>query len=132
MTSLRPYLLRALIDWVVDNELTPHMVIDCAVPGVAAPTEHAQDGKLTLNISASAVRNFSLDDKRVSMDCRFQGRSMRIDAPVGAVIGVYAKENGMGMGLEADRGESAGDPAPSKPERSRKSASQRPTLRLVK
>ena len=132
MTSLRPYLLRALIDWVVDNDLTPHMVIDCAVPGVAAPTEHAQDGKLTLNISASAVRNFSLDDKRVSMDCRFHGRSMHIDAPLGAVIGVYAKETGMGMALEPDHDEPATDSAPSKPQRPAKDAPQRPTLRLVK
>lgn len=132
MTSLRPYLLRALIDWIVDNDRTPYMVIDCSVPGVAAPTEQAQDGKLTLNISAAAVRDFALDDKHVSMDCRFQGRSVYISAPVGAVIGVYAKETGMGMGLEADHGEPASEPAPTKPKRSGKSTSQRPTLRLVK
>lgn len=131
MTPLRPYLLRAVIDWIVDNDHTPHMVIDCAVPGVAAPTEQAQGGKLTLNISAAAVRNFSVDDERVSLDTRFQGRAMRISAPVGAVVGVYAKETGMGMGFAADHGAPPSDPAPSKPARARKSK-QRPTLRLVK
>lgn len=122
MTSLRPYLLRALVDWIVDNDRTPHMVIDCAVPGVEVPTEHARDSKLTLNISAAAVRNFSLDDERVSMDCRFHGHATHISAPVGAVVGVYAKETGMGMGFEVDRGDSH---APAKP-------AQRPKLTLVK
>ena len=131
MTPLRPYLLRAVIDWIVDNDRTPHMVIDCAVPGVAAPPEQTQGGKLTLNISAAAVRNFSVDDERVSLDTRFQGRAMRISAPVGAVVGVYAKETGMGMGFEVDHGARLSDPASSKPARARKSK-QRPTLRLVK
>ena len=125
MTSPRPYLLRALIDWIVDNGRTPHMVIDCTVQGVEVPAEHAGDGKLTLNISASAVRNFSLGDKRVSMDCRFHGRPRHINAPVGAVVAVYAKETGMGMGFEVERGEPDSDQTPTKP-------AQRPHLKLVK
>ena len=124
MTSLRPYLFRAIIDWIVDNGRTPHMVIDCGVPGVDAPSEYAKGGKLTLNISAAAVRNFSLQEQRVSLDCRFQGRSCHISVPVGAVVGLYAKETGMGMGFTVDHGETTPPKAP-KP-------AQRPNLTLVK
>lgn len=126
MTSLRPYLIRALVDWIIDNGHTPHMVIDCGVPGVEAPSEHARDGKLTLNISAGAVRNFAVDDAGVRLDCRFRGQSRRIGAPVGAVVGVYAKETGMGMGFEADHGDPKPAPEPKPP------PAGRPTLKLVK
>lgn len=125
MTSLRPYLLRAVIDWIVDNGRTPHMVIDCAVPGVEVPAEHARDGTLTLNISANAVRNFSVGDKSVSMDCRFRGRASRVGAPVGAVVAVYAKETGKGITFGVERGEPDSDQTPTKP-------AQRPKLTLVK
>lgn len=127
MTSLRPYLVRALVDWIVDNGLTPHMVIDCGVPGVDAPVEYATGGKLTLNISAKAVRSFSVDDARVRLDCRFHGQSRHVDAPVGAVLGVYAKETGVGMGFEAGRGDSAAAPV-----RKEQAPAGRPTLKLVK
>ena len=125
MISLRPYLYRALIDWIVDNGRTPHMVVDCGVPDVDAPAEYAKGGKLTLNISAAAVHNFSVGERRVSFDCRFQGRSRHISVPVGAVVGLYAKETGMGMGFEVDRGETAPVTTPQKP-------AQRPKLTLVK
>lgn len=124
MTSLRPYLFRALIDWIVDNGRTPHMVVDCSVPGVEAPAEYAKDGKLTLNISATAVRNFSIGERRLSFDCRFQGRSRHISVPIGAVVGLYAKETGAGMEFVVDRDETAPAQAPKPP--------QRPKLTLVK
>ena len=127
MTSLRPYLVRALIDWIVDNDHTPHMVIDCSVPGVDAPGEYAGDGKLTLNISSKATRTLSVDEGGVRVDCRFRGRPVRVTAPVGAVVGVYAKETGMGMGFEADKSE-----PPPEPPATRSTAPDRPKLTLVK
>lgn len=126
LTSLRPYLIRAVIDWIVDNGHTPHMVIDCGVPNVDAPAEYANGGKLTLNISASAVGSFAVDNAGVRLDCRFRGQSRHIAAPVGAVVGVYAKETGMGMGFGVDRGDPNAAPA-AKP-----SPGSRPTLKLVK
>ena len=127
MTSLRPYLIRALIDWIVDNDHTPHMVIDCSVPGVDAPGEYAGDGKLTLNISSKATRTLSVDDGGVCVDCRFRGRPVRVTAPVGAVIGLYAKETGMGMGFEVDKGQPQPEPPPIRATRG-----DRPRLTLVK
>ena len=114
MTSVRPYLVRALLDWIVDNDLTPHLVIDCRVAGAEAPSERAQDGKLVLNISAAATRNFALDDGWLDVDCRFGGAPMHVRAPVGAIIAVYARENGMGMGFEVEES-AAGQPQPESP-----------------
>lgn len=121
MTSARPYLIRALIDWVVDNECTPHVAVDCSVPGVEAPLDYAVDGKLVLNLSGTATRNLDIGNDVLSVDCRFGGRPFHVQAPVGAVIAVYARESGMGMAFEVETG--GDDPEPTKP---------RPKLTLVK
>lgn len=102
MKSVRPYLLRALVDWIVDNRWTPYVAIACDVPGVDVPTDSAADGKLVLNVSANATRNFSIDDTTLSVDCRFRGKPVHISVPVGAVVAVYARENGQGMAFEAE------------------------------
>ena len=102
MNSVRPYLIRALIDWIVDNECTPYMAISCAAPGVDVPAEYATDDKLVLNISATATRGFSIAEERVDVDCRFRGQPVHISVPVGAVVAVYARENGMGMAFEVE------------------------------
>ena len=103
MTSIRPYLLRALIDWIVDNEDTPYMVLDCGMPGVIAPLDRVRDGRLVLNVSARATRNLHVGIERVDVDCRFGGRPMHISAPVGAVVAIYAQGSGMGMAFEPER-----------------------------
>lgn len=121
---MRPYLIRAVIDWVVDNGHTPLMVIDCRVDGVDAPGEHAVDGKLTLNISATATARFALGDQGVEVDCRFRGRPARVTAPIGAVVGVFAKETGVGMSFSVAKDE----PAPAPPE----GPPPRPKLTLVR
>ena len=113
MRSVRPYLIRALIDWIVDNDCTPYMVIDCGVPGVRAPAGAARDGKLVLNVSAAATRNLVVEDGAVSVDCRFQGASRHVSVPVGAVVAVYANENGMGMSFKAQT--TAAEPVEEKP-----------------
>ncbi len=126
MTSIRPYLVRALIDWIVDNDCTPYLTLACDMAGVQAPVELAVDGKLVLNVSATATRNLVVNERVVCVDCRFQGRPVHISAPVGAVVAVHARENGMGMAFEAEP--PAGEPAPndaSKP-------NSGPKLKLVK
>ena len=102
MKSPRPYLLRALIDWIVDSDCTPYMVVDCNVPGVQAPQGCSNDGKLVLNVSADATRNLSIDEHAVSLDCRFSGRHRHISVPIGAVVSIHAKESGLGMSFPAE------------------------------
>jgi len=115
MTSSRPYLIQALIDWIVDNDCTPHLVIDCTVPGVDAPRDNATDGKLVLNISATATRNLEIGNEAVEVDCRFGGRAVHVHAPMGAVVAVYARENGMGLAFDAETDMSKRDDAPGEP-----------------
>ena len=108
MTSSRPYLIRALYEWIVDNSLTPHLLVDIQVEGVDAPVEFAENGKLVLNLSPRAVRGLSMGNDVVTFDARFSGRSRRVSVPVPAVLAIYARENGQGM-LFSDR-DDGGEP----------------------
>lgn len=121
MTSWRPYLLRALYDWISDNDLTPHIVVDARIPGVRVPRQTIQpDGRVTLNIADRAVANLVLGDADILFDARFGGVSQQVRVPVNAVQAIYARENGQGMGLpddpappaqSGDAPATAGDPA---------------------
>lgn len=103
MTSWRPYLLRALYDWIQDNDLTPHIVVDARQPGVRVPRQAIQpDGRVTLNIADRAVANLVLGDADILFDARFGGVSQQVRVPVSAVQAIYARENGQGMGLPDD------------------------------
>ena len=97
MTKKRPYLLRAMHEWILDNDMTPHIVVDATHAGLIAPSGHAVDGKLVLNISPSATRGLTLGNDLVAFEARFSGMSQRLEVPVDAVIGIYARENGHGM-----------------------------------
>ena len=127
MKPLRPYLVRALIDWVVDNDQTPFLVIDCNADGGSVPAGYAVDGKLVLNVSPAATRNLQVADDELSVDCRFRGRPFHVAAPIETVLAVYAKETGMGMAFDA---ESAPNPPPDRP--AKDVAPPGPKLRLVK
>jgi len=97
MNSMRPYLLRAVYEWIVDNNLTPQLVIDALAPGVEIPRQHVQEGKITFNISPTAVRDLNLGNDWVSFSARFSGAAMSVLVPVSAVLVVYARENEQGM-----------------------------------
>ena len=103
MTPNRPYLLRAFFDWIVDNECTPHIVVDAGFANVQVPTQFVQDGQIVLNISPSAVTQFSLDLTQLSFNARFGGQPMQVYVPLGAVLAIYARENGEGTVFTADR-----------------------------
>ena len=122
MTSSRPYLIRALIDWMVDNACTPYVAIACDDAGAEDLLDYATDGRLVLNLSAGATRGLVVDDEHLSVDCRFGGKPVHVSVPIGMVIAVYARENGMGMAFEL-----ASDEAPTEPE-----PPGRPRLSLVK
>lgn len=98
LTSRRPYLIRALYDWVLDNDLTPHLLVAADADGVDVPRQFVtEDGKITVNISPGAVRDLSLENQLVSFSARFSGQSYSVSLPPGAVLALYARENGEGM-----------------------------------
>lgn len=96
MTPNRPYLLRAFYDWIIDNQCTPHLVVNADYPAVQVPTQFVQDGQIVLNVSPSAVTQISIDNEQVSFSARFGGQPMQIYVPVNAVLAIYARENGEG------------------------------------
>lgn len=95
--SRRPYLIRAVFDWATDNGYTPHMLVAADYPGVSVPREFVQEGRITLNISPMAVQNLDLTSDPIWFSARFSGRSHDIQVPSGAVIAVFARENGEGI-----------------------------------
>jgi stringent starvation protein B len=97
MTSNRPYLLRAIYDWINDNGFTPYILVDANRPGVRVPASAIRDGKVVLNIAMRAVANLELGNERIRCMARFGGVSQALDVPVSAVQAIYAQENGQGM-----------------------------------
>ncbi|KJF81169.1 ClpXP protease specificity-enhancing factor [Photobacterium angustum] len=102
MTPRRPYLLRAFYDWLVDNDLTPHLVVDATLPGVQVPMEFVSDGQIILNVAPRAVGNLELGNEAVSFNARFSGRPHSVIVPMYAVLAVYARENGAGTMFEPE------------------------------
>ena len=110
MTSHRPYLLRALYEWIADNGMTPHILVDAAAPGVRVPAHTVKDGRVVLNIADRAVARLELDNDAVRFTARFGGVSHPVMVPVAAVLAIYARETGQGMALPEDGG--AAEPPP--------------------
>jgi stringent starvation protein B len=102
MNSSRPYLIRALYEWIVDNECTPHLLVNAEYPGVQVPPGFASDGQIVLNASPSAVRQLHMDNQAVSFEGRFGGVAHSLYLPVPAILAIYARENGQGMVFEAE------------------------------
>ncbi|OLQ92726.1 ClpXP protease specificity-enhancing factor [Vibrio ponticus] len=96
MTPRRPYLLRAFYEWLVDNDLTPHLVVAATLPGVRVPQEFVQDGQIILNVAPRAVGNLQLGDDEITFNARFSGRPHVVIVPLYAVQAIYARENGAG------------------------------------
>ena len=140
MTSSRPYLLRALLDWISDNGLTAHLLVDATRPEVVVPTQFVQDGKITLNIGPAAVQGLEMGNEAISFSARFAGRPMQVYVPVGAVLAIFARENGQGMMFGNEPGSDItpdGDPgaAESSPAADAKKAPGKrkgPSLKVIK
>ena len=137
MNSSRPYLVRALYEWIVDNDCTPHMLVNSDYPKVQVPQGFASDGQIVLNVSPTAVRQLHMDNEAVSFEGRFGGVPHTLYVPIPAIMGVYARENGQGMvfdleeSLEADdevEPDDDGPPPGSEPPR----PTGRPSLKVVK
>ncbi len=97
LRSRRPYLLRAMHEWMGDCGLTPHIIVDATRPGVAVPTAYVKDGKIVLNISLDATQRLQLLNESLQFDARFSGVVHHVHVPIGAVLGIYARETGEGM-----------------------------------
>ena len=129
LTSNRPYLVRAMYDWISDNGLTPYLLVDARSPDVRVPPGAVKDGQVVLNVAVRAVTDLELGNDSIRFMARFSGVSHQVDVPVAAVLAIYAQENGQGMMFPAESAEGgtvAG--APDQPEPPKKG----PTLRVVK
>ena len=100
MTARRPYLFRAFYDWIVDNELTPYIVVDASVFGVLVPQEFVKDNQIVLNLAPHSVAQYMATNEKIEFNARFSGVSQHIVVPMSAVEAIYARENGVGMGFE--------------------------------
>ena len=108
MGSNRPYLLRALNEWINDNGMTPYLLVDAGRDGVQVPASSVKDGRVVLNIAPRAVAHLAIDNHEVRFMARFGGVSQSVYVPVGAVLAIYAQETGQGMMLPDD-GTDVGD-----------------------
>ena len=137
MTSHRPYLLRALAEWIADNDMTPHLLVDATHAGVQVPASAVKEGKVVLNIAKRAVAHLHIGNDAVSFSARFGGVSYPVLVPISAVLAIYARETGQGMALPDDVGPTAnhdGDDEPPMPPAPDDTppAGKRPHLRVVK
>jgi stringent starvation protein B len=109
----RPYLLRAMHEWVSDSQHTPHIIVDAERPGVSVPRSFVKDGKIVLNLSLTATQNLSLGNEWIEFGARFAGVVHFIRVPIAAVLGIYARETGEGMVFsDQDLGPEPPPPAP--------------------
>jgi stringent starvation protein B len=147
MNSNKPYLLRAVYEWILDNKVTPHIVIHADNPEANVPLQYVEEGKIILNISPTAAQNLLIDNDGVSFNARFAGKPFSIYAPMGAVLALYANENGEGMMFEAEEienPESQDAPPketapgltavdkPKKRSQKKKKSAKKPSLKIVK
>lgn len=104
MTPSRPYILRALYEWLLDNDATPYLLVDATLSNVTVPRQFVKDGRIVLNISPTAVRGLHIDNDALSFNARFSGQPMDVYVPIVAVQAIYASENGEGMGFGMEPG----------------------------
>lgn len=128
MTSKKPYLIRACYDWIVDNNLTPYLLVNANYPQIDIPLQHVNDGRILLNISPNACRGLHLDNDKILFTARFSGVATQIFLYPAAVLAIYAKENGDGMQFP-EEGDDAPPPPTPGPE---KQGRVKPALKLVK
>ena len=125
----RPYLLRAMHQWMTDGGQTPHVIVDVDRHAVEVPRAFVKDGKIVLNISYDATQHLNIGNDFLELDTRFGGAVHRVRAPIGAVLGIYARETGEGMVFsEQDLGPQPPPPKPPAAEEGR----PRPQLKVVK
>lgn len=127
MTPSRPYIIRAIYEWIVDNDCTPHLLVDANHPTVEVPSSYVTDGQIVLNVSPTAVVSLQMGNDAVSFNGRFGGQPRDVYVPIAAILGIYARENGQGMVFDAHS-----EPDPQPPEPPTPMDRGRPSLKIVK
>ncbi|MBZ4193905.1 MAG: ClpXP protease specificity-enhancing factor [Candidatus Contendobacter sp.] len=130
MTSTRPYLIRALYEWIEDNNMTPHLLVNTEASGVTVPKQHVREGQIILNITPSAVHNLRMGNDWIEFSARFGGAARAIQIPVQAVLAIYARENGQGMAFSEEPG--SDEPSPDAPPEKPAARVRKPVLKIVK
>ena len=125
MTSGQPYLIRGIYDWIIDNKLTPHLLVDATHPHAVLPEGYIEDDKIVLNIRPEAIQNLSLGNTAIEFNALFDGQATQILAPIAAIMAIYAKENGKGMVFDQNEEDLPPPPPEDNP-------SPRPHLHVVK
>jgi len=128
VNSSRPYIMRALYEWIVDNDCTPYVLVDASVSQVMVPRQYVKDNQIVLNISPEAVVDLKISNEAVSFNGRFGGVATDVYVPIAAVVGIYARENGQGMVFDPDDLADPPDDTPPEPGRSER----KPDLKIVK
>ncbi|ESK56690.1 ClpXP protease specificity-enhancing factor [Acinetobacter tjernbergiae] len=99
-TPTRPYLARAIYEWICDNQLTPYLLVDATQPYTEVPQQFVKDGQIVLNLAPHAVHQLHMSNEAITFSARFGGVSKEIYVPIRAVLGIYARENGQGLFFE--------------------------------
>lgn len=128
MNSSRPYLVRALYEWIVDNDCTPHLLVNVDYARVQVPAGYASEGQIVLNVSPSAVRHLNMDNEAISFEGRFGGAAHSLYIPTPAIMAIYARENGQGMVFDSEPSPPDDEGTPVTEQR----PSGRPSLKVVK
>jgi len=125
MTSLKPYLIRSIYEWIIDNQLTPHLLVDAENSEAILPQDYIEDGKIVLNLRPEAIQGLTLGNEEIQFNARFSGTPMHIVTPTSAVLAIYAKENGKGMMFDPEEYDNETPPPAEK-------KATKPHLRVVK
>ncbi|MBY6095677.1 ClpXP protease specificity-enhancing factor [Ferrimonas balearica] len=138
LSPSRPYLLRAFYEWLLDNDLTPHLVVEAEMPGVQVPRQFVEDGQIVLNIAPHAVGNLQMGNEEVTFNARFGGQPHALRVPMYAVAAIYARENGAGTVFQPEAAYEQVDTAPNEAdapvtdEPVAERPKGRPTLKVIK
>lgn len=132
MISNKPYLIRALNEWILDNQLTPFLLVDVSIDGVVIPEQHVKEGKIVLNVSPSAVQEISFEAAGIYFSARFNGQPFSINIPIASVLAIYAKENGKGMMFAGEESLAEDNIESKQKESTKKEARKKPVLSIVK
>jgi stringent starvation protein B len=125
----RPYLLRAMHQWITESGNTPHVIVDAGHEGAEVPRAYVKDGKIVLNLSEGATQRLRLGNEAVEFEARFAGVVHHVRFPVSAVLGVYARETGEGMVFSE---QDLGPEPPKRPTPAEEGGTRRPQLNVVK
>ncbi|MGE8542037.1 ClpXP protease specificity-enhancing factor [Acinetobacter sp. ANC 3813] len=134
LSPTRPYMARAIYEWICDNQLTPYLLVDATQPNTMVPEQFIQDGQITLNLAPHAVHAFNMSNDAITFSARFGGVSRDLYIPISAVLGIYARENGQGLFFDPNEYphiQNTEDDLKSETEQKTAQSKKKPSLRLL-